>query len=231
MTERLLYQFTLSPYCIKIRRILEYKRLAYRTVEINPFNRRPVVSVSGQKRVPVLVESDGLGARKVVHDSTAIARYLDEICPDPPVYPRDPAESARVAILEDWADEVFSRNLVAFKFTQPANPGKAVELSKPFYPPKPIYKMLFPLGPLYLRREGKARAGGRAPAVVKADFESDLDRLEALASRSKFLAGETPTVFDFAVWGFLRTMEGLDGEELLRLRPALAGWYAAVAGL
>jgi glutathione S-transferase len=231
MTERLLYQFTLSPYCIKVRRILEYKRLDYRTVEINPFNRRSVVRVSGQKRVPVLVESDASRGRKVVSDSTAIARYLDEVCPDPPVYPRDPAESARVAILEDWADEVFSRDLVAFKFLTPGNPAKAVEQSKAFYPPKLIYRMLFPLGPFYLRREGRSRAGGRAPAVVKADYESDLDRLEALASRTKFLAGETPTVFDFAVWGFLRTLEGLDGEELLKLRPALARWYVAVAGL
>ena len=39
------------------------------------------------------------------------------------------------------------------------------------------------------------------------------------------------TVFDFAVWGLLRTMEGLEGWSLIEERRALAGWYRAIAAL
>src|SRR4029079_9830858 len=97
MDELVLYQFMMSPYCIKIRRILDYKRLVYRTVEVNPFARGGVAALRGQKRLPVVIarawaNRTGIGAadgtrRTVVSDSTRIAAYLEERCPDPPIFP------------------------------------------------------------------------------------------------------------------------------------------------
>ena len=52
-----------------------------------------------------------------------------------------------------------------------------------------------------------------------------------MAESGTYLAGPKPTVFDFAVWGLLRTMEGLSGEELLGRRPSLAAWYERVRAL
>src|SRR5262249_32465216 len=135
MPERVLHQFTLSPYCVKVRKILEFKGLAYTTAEVNPFARRTVVRISGQRRVPVLVETPGDGSPpKVIADSTAIARYLDERYPDRPVYPRDPEARARTVLLEDWSDEVFANNLIPFKIFNADNARRMVLQSARFYP-------------------------------------------------------------------------------------------------
>jgi glutathione S-transferase len=66
---------------------------------------------------------------------------------------------------------------------------------------------------------------------VRLDYERDLDVLERAAAGGPFLAGEEPGIFDFAVYGLLRTMEGLAGEELLAKRPKLAAWYVRVKEL
>lgn len=232
MPERTLHQFTLSPYCIKIRKILDFKGLTYATAEVNPFSRGNVVRISGQKRVPVLVETPGDGTREtVVADSTAIAQYLDVRYPDPPVYPRDPGARARAILLEDWSDEVFADTLIPFKIFSADNARRMVSRSARFYPRRLHYRMLLPLGPPVLRRLTARRRRGRSLERLRADYEADLTRLDGLARTAPFLSGEQPTVFDFAVWGLLRSMEGMEGEDLLARQVSLAEWYERVEAI
>jgi glutathione S-transferase len=42
-----------------------------------------------------------------VQTSIEIARFLDEVRPDPPLFPADPARRARIEEIERWVDEVF----------------------------------------------------------------------------------------------------------------------------
>jgi glutathione S-transferase len=106
-----------------------------------------------------------------------------------------------------------------------------VEQSVRFYPRTPLYRMLPPFGPTVLRTARRPSAGGRSLERLRADYEADLTRLDALAAGAPFLAGERPTVFDFAVWGLLRSMRGLAGEELLARRVSLAEWYERVEAI
>ncbi|HEY9840855.1 MAG TPA: glutathione S-transferase family protein [Candidatus Obscuribacterales bacterium] len=97
----LLYQFDYSPFCAKVRHILDYKRVPYQTVELTPilhraFSRR----LSGQIKVPYLRHKD-----QVIADSSAIARYLEETFPNPSLLPADPQAREQVLLLEDWLDE------------------------------------------------------------------------------------------------------------------------------
>jgi len=226
-----LYQFTLSPYCIKVRRILDYKGLPYDTVEVNPFARGIVRKLSGQGRVPVLVDGTADGSPLVVADSTAIAGHLDRLCPEPPVYPREPSARDRVLALEEWSDETLSRSLVPFKIYASDNARRMVEQSQRYYPPRWYHPLLRRLGPALLRHLARGRRAGRSVETLRRDFERDLDRIEELAAEAPFLAGNAPTVADFAVWGLLRTMEGLEGEDLVTRRPSLKAWYESVRRL
>jgi glutathione S-transferase len=60
--------------------------------------------VSGQDLVPVL-EHDGL----VMADSPAILRYLEELRPEPPLWPADPARRAELDVFVDWFNRVWKR--------------------------------------------------------------------------------------------------------------------------
>jgi glutathione S-transferase len=61
-----------------------------------------VVRVSGQELVPV-ADVDG----EVVADSSAIVRRIDELYPEPPLWPAAPARRAETDIFIDWFNRVW----------------------------------------------------------------------------------------------------------------------------
>lgn len=60
-----------------------------------------VLAANPKGQVPVLVDGD-----LAVFDSTVIFEYLEDAYPQPPLYPRDPAERARCRLLDLYADEI-----------------------------------------------------------------------------------------------------------------------------
>ena len=69
-----------SPYCWRVRMALAHKRLDVETVPWR-FSEKDAIAFSGQGSVPVLVDG-----QTVVHDSWAIAEYLDETYPQRPLF-------------------------------------------------------------------------------------------------------------------------------------------------
>jgi glutaredoxin len=56
---RLLLRIEGCPYCIRAERALDEARIAYEKLDINPADRSLVMTLSGQRTVPVLVEVIG----------------------------------------------------------------------------------------------------------------------------------------------------------------------------
>jgi glutathione S-transferase len=70
--------------------------------------KHPVVErVNPKKQVPVLVDGD-----LEIFDSTQIFEYLEELKPDPPLWPRDLKDRARARQLELRSDEVFFPHVI-----------------------------------------------------------------------------------------------------------------------
>ena len=96
-----------APFSTNVERVAIALALKGRQVEsvvISYEDRSPVVEVSGQGLVPVIVD-DG----QVVADSTRILRYLDERYPEPRLFPSDPARRAEVDIFLEWFNEQWKR--------------------------------------------------------------------------------------------------------------------------
>jgi glutathione S-transferase len=83
---------------------LGHKGLEAEWIDVDPSDRSEVERVSGQPLVPVLIE-DG----RVVFDSTAIMRYLEEQVPVPPLWPDEPARRAELDVFLDWFNRVWKR--------------------------------------------------------------------------------------------------------------------------
>jgi glutathione S-transferase len=99
-----LHQFKHSAFCEKVRLVLAAKGLDAKLVEVVPgMGQLELFRLSGQRQVPVLVDGD-----EVIADSTEIALHLEQRHPLPALLPTDPAERARVLLLEDWADTALS---------------------------------------------------------------------------------------------------------------------------
>lgn len=112
-----LYQMVLSNYCEKVRWMLSYKKLPYKTKNLLPgLHAKPVKKLSQQTSVPVIVD-DG----QVVANSSDILSYIDK------EYPRfsialegEKATDANIKEVDKWesiADQkigVFVRQISYF---------------------------------------------------------------------------------------------------------------------
>lgn len=96
-----LHRFPLSHFSEKVRVMLEFKRLDYRVVDHSPGpDQLALMKLSGQRKVPV-IEHEG----SVIHDSTAIALYLEHAFPAArPMLPSDFAQRRAVLDYEDRLD-------------------------------------------------------------------------------------------------------------------------------
>jgi glutathione S-transferase len=78
-----LYQFITSPFCAKVRKILDYKGLDYEIVEVDYLERKELLLASGQLMVPALTFEDG----ETIADSDRISRLLEDRYPELTIFP------------------------------------------------------------------------------------------------------------------------------------------------
>ena len=78
-----LYQFLGSPFCAKVRKILEFKGVDFEVVELDYLERKELVLASGQMTVPALTLAGG----ETIVDSAAIADRLEALYPEPTIMP------------------------------------------------------------------------------------------------------------------------------------------------
>ena len=82
MTTRL-FQFITSPFCAKVRKLLDYKGVEYEIFEIDYLERKELLAASSQLMVPALTFDNG----ETVVDSDRIAMRLEELYPEPTIFP------------------------------------------------------------------------------------------------------------------------------------------------
>lgn len=193
-----LYQFEASAYSEKVKLILDYKQLPYKTTEVTPgVGQFELFQLSGQRKVPIL--KDGAA---VIPDSTAIALYLEETYPERPILPADPRAKGLCLALEDWADESLGlqgRKAMIGAFSKHPNfrtallPAATPDLVKTIVGAVPG-DLLSLLG----------TGVGFGPDSVKEATRILKQALEALClmlQNQPYLVGDQPTLADFAVAG------------------------------
>jgi glutathione S-transferase len=95
------------PFSTNVERVslaLAHKGLDVEWEDVDPADRSRVEEVSGQSLVPVLLD-DG----RVVVDSTVILRYLEELQPEPALFPSEDARRAELDVFLDWFNRVWKR--------------------------------------------------------------------------------------------------------------------------
>ncbi|WP_437630742.1 glutathione S-transferase family protein [Sorangium sp. So ce854] len=210
MAEIILHHYPLSLFAEKIRRILAYKKVAWRSVEQPMMAPKPDLTplTGGYRRIPVLQ----IGA-DVYCDTACIARRLEELRPEPACFP--PRQAGLAAMIEDWADH---------RLTQQIVPPMVVELF-PVLPPGLLEDRAAMTPAL-----SKEAIFGAAPHALSQARRS-LDRLESQLRDRPFLLGDAFSIADAAcfhpIW-FMKQSARLFAE--VEARPALAAWFARVEG-
>jgi len=216
MNDLILHHYPMSPFAEKVRLMLGFKGLAWRSVDIPPIMPKPdvVALTGGYRKTPVLQ----VGA-DIYCDTALIARLLEQRQPAPTLYP---ASAPLAPLLAQWADGTLFGAAVVWAL-QPAGVGAImgalpIEVQKAF-------------------AADRAAMRGSVPRLTLADgtvqLKAHLAALNAqLTAGGPWLCGAAPSIADFSVghclW-FIQLAQPV--AHLLDNYPAIGPWLARVRAI
>ena len=194
-----------SPFCWRARRALAHKGLAVETVPWR-FTEKDKLPVPNEGRVPVIVDSG-----KVVHDSSAIAEYLEAEYPDRPSLFGGDGARGLTRFVQNWTETVLQVGLI-----------RLVVLD--------IHRHIGPEDQAYFRSSREPRFGATLEEVVRdrdarlPAFRASLDPLRRTVERQDFVAGAGPAYADYIVIGAFQRARSISEIELLAADDPVRQW-------
>jgi len=221
-----LYQYEISPFCDKIRRILNYKKLPYKIhdVTMNETLSGAYKKINPIGKVPA-IDHDG----RILVDSTDIARYIEEKYPQPSLLPADKKQAALVHMLEDWADESLYFYEMYLRLAVPHNSARwiaEVTKNEPFYIKLSAPKLI----PAMLGRVAKTQGTGRKSLeTLTKEVRNHTQAIADWLGEGQWLVGEALTLADISVFCQMRCLEGTrEGAAALNEFPTVIDWMKRV---
>ena len=190
-----LYDWGPSPFCMKVRAVLELKGLAYRRIAVLT-RIHELYQRSAVKKVPAL-DCDGT----LLVDSTDIVHELERRWPEPRMVPQDPRERALCHMLEELCDESLYFFGLYYHWHDP--PGRT--RAQRFFARTFFGRLAF--RPFLKRVEAQLRGHGisrKTPEHVRADLERNLQAFETWLDGRDYLLGAGPYLCDIALASQLR---------------------------
>ncbi|WP_372826729.1 glutathione S-transferase family protein [Polaromonas sp.] len=210
MVDLILHHYPTSPFSEKIRLILGYKQLAWKSVVIPSIMPKPdvVALTGGYRKTPFLQ----VGA-DIYCDSALICDVLEHLQPAPSIYPEPGKGLARTLV--QWADGTLFWAAMAHNLSPKGAAhmfaGAPPEAAKAF------------------SEDRKAMTGSMTrlrPADAAAAYKSYLRRLSDMLDEQPFLMGQVPCIADFSAYHplwFTRVRTPVLAD-ILQLTPAVLDW-------
>ena len=206
------YDWPYSPFCMKVRVILDHKRVEFRTV--NPLAARGTLKRRGTGKVPA-IELDGV----FITDSTEIAVALDERFPDPPLLPEGERVRGLCLAIEDWADESLYFIGLYYRWFESEGRKPVAGVFGSSLKGRLAYRYYLRLILKQLKGQGTLR---KSAEHLRRDLDRNLDAVDGLLAPGPYVFGERPYLCDFALWGQLNYLNQTPvGREAIERRPRI----------
>lgn len=214
-----LYVIPASHPSIAVQLMLEHKGIEYKRTDLLPVISKGVLRAVGFPGITVpALKIDG----DKVQGSRQIARELDRLRPEPPLFPADPAKRAEVEEAERFGDEELQhpiRQILWWGMKKDRAPLRSYsEGARIGMPIGLAVKTAAPIVALSARFN---EAGDENTREALAALPALLDRVDAWV-QSGVLGGDLPNAADFQIAPSIGLAMTLDD-----LRPAIAGRPAA----
>lgn len=211
-----IYSFKTCPFCFKIRALLGSRGINYADVEVDPM-KKTELKWSEWTAVPVFVDSDGAA----MNESNDILHYIDS--KHGTLFPREGENEEQDRWME-YSNKILGKSIVAVIYETYSTSLQALDyvtkIDKFSAKDKMVNKWL---GAVAMRMVGKSRAKlfDEAP---RPNMKTQLDLMgEAIAEN--FFGGSAPNGADFANYGILRSMQGLNGFDIVENHTNVWPWY------
>jgi len=211
-----IYCFETCPFCFKVKALLGSRGIKYSKVEVDP-TFKTQLKWSDWEKVPIFVDIDGTQ----VNDSNYILHYIDSNDLDSfPKLGEDPEQDRWM----DFSNQILGKSIVAVIYTSYRTSVQALDyvtrVDKFSFGSRLINKWL---GGFIMRMVGKSRAKmfDRQP---RENLQYQLDVMSE-AIRGEFFGKDEPNGADYANFGILRSMQGLNGFDIVENHNVVSGWY------
>jgi len=201
-----------SPFCWRTRMALAHKGLDVTTIPWR-FTDTAAIAFSGQGLVPVLVDG-----KRTIHDSWAIAEYLEATYPNRPSLFGDEGGQAVTRFVNSWTDSVLHPWIARLVV-------------------RDILDCLAPEDAGYFRASREKRFGMPLETLVATReanlpaFRKDLQPLRITLRSQPFLGGEEPGYADYIAFGAFQWARAVSGFRLLEADDPVHAWRARVLDL
>ena len=217
MSDIILHHYAESPFAEKIRLILGFKRLRYRSVLVPMMLPKPdvIALTGGYRRAPTMqIGSD------IYCDTALIAEVLERVQPEPTLYPQAQAASAR--ILAAWADQYWFAAGVGYAMQPEGFNSMFAKYSAEHRAAFVEDRKAF--------RKGAPRMALHVATGLLSQYLGQFDR--QLSDGRAFLLGPNATIADFSfyhpLW-FIQRATAVAG--FLSAWPGVTQWMQRVAAI
>lgn len=226
MTRYRLYGGGGSPYSMKMRAILRYRRLPFDWVLITR-QQRETLKHDGPPVIPILqLPEDG----SLHVDSTPLAELLEARHTDRSLHPADPAMAYLSYLVEDMGDEWVTKMMFHYRWFR--------EIDQDYSSRQIISDNVTGARGAALeaaadtirdRQVGRMALVGCTPAnapAIESGYHELLQILDQFVTRDEFLFGSRPALGDFGLFGQLKTLAS-DHTPMLIMRnetPRVFDW-------
>ena len=217
MSDLILHHYPTSPFAEKIRLVMGFKQLNWKSVVIPMMMPKPdvVALTGGYRRTPLLQ----IGA-DVYCDTALICDVLEHTKPSPTLFPSE--HKGLVRIVAQWADALTFSPAMAYNF-QPQGAAQIMG-DKP-----PEWAKAFVAD----RQAMRGGAPRMLPSDAMATYKSYLRRLSDMLGGQPFLMGDQPCVADFSavhpIWFTQYRTPSVAG--ILDATPLVKAWLDRMVAL
>lgn len=225
-----LYQYEVCPYCCKVKAVLDYKKIPYEKIEVNPMTHEELAGVSGAMeydKVPVLVDGE-----KVVFESNDIIRYLDQKYPKNQIVAPDAkgrsVQDQWIKFVDDELVQILPGNIYR-SLMESLDSFKYITKVGKFPRWKRYYLALGgAVAMTIVAKKGMKKRGITDPRKALSDT---LQKWSQGLAGKKFMGGDRPDISDLVCAGTLTAVHEMKVWDFIAEQKPVADWYQRMASL
>jgi len=231
--EVILYQYEVCPFCNKVRAFLDYHKVPYRTVEVNPLTKAQL-KWSEYKKVPVVMLDE-----EVINDSSIILSQLAVEFEGPQTTAAKGGWFSKASKAAE-EEEIRWRRWVDKRFVQIIT----VNIYRTLRESWQTFDYITEHGNFNFFERQAARVAGSGmmygisgKLVKKYGIEGDLraallgaanEWSDAVGEGRTFMGGDEPNLADLSMFGVIRSITGTDTFMDMLHQSRISGWYESM---
>ena len=227
-----LFGSELSPYSVKVRSYLRFKRLPHDWVVRDSSTLAEFQRHARLPLIPLVLAPDGTA----MQDSTPIIDALEARHPEPSIHPADPALAFLSALIEEYADEWGNKPMFHYRwFYEPDQVSAAERIARETMPDATAEARAGACEMIRQRMVPRLSFVGSSEQtrdLIEGSFQRQLAILEPHLVGRRYLFGDRPALADFGLFAQLYqcSTDPTPGAIMRRSAPHVLAWVARMLG-